>query len=142
MLGEIAEQGKGQATIRRTFVLVHELFNEAVENNYVTKNLARRIVLPNCKRNQEIEPLTEAQVRALFENTEGRDRLKWRILLLTGVRIGELLALRKSDLGPMGLCVDESSAYRLPRTGKLATCRFPIPCAASWRPGTRPWKAS
>jgi hypothetical protein len=54
-------------------MLIHELFNEAVENNYVMKNPARRIVLPSCKRIQELEPLTEAQLRALLENTEGRD---------------------------------------------------------------------
>lgn len=57
-LGKITDQGK-EATIRRTFMLVNELFNEAVENNYVMKNPARRIVLPGC--NREIEPLTEAQ---------------------------------------------------------------------------------
>jgi integrase len=34
------------------------------------------------------------QVRAIFESTEGRDRLMWRILLLTGCRPGELLALQ------------------------------------------------
>jgi len=77
-------------------MLVHELFNEAVENNYVTKNPAGRIVLPRCKGIQEIGPLRESQVRALPQNTEGRGRLMWRILLLTFVRIGELLALRKT----------------------------------------------
>jgi integrase len=128
MLGKMADQGKGEATLRRTFMLVHELFSEAVENNYVVKNPARRIVLPRCKGIQEIEPLTVAQVRALFENTKGRDRLMWRILLLTGVRIGELLALRKSDLSPIGLCVDESSDQGRPSTTKNKKTRYaPIP---------------
>ena len=44
MLGKMADQGKGEATLRRAFMLVHELFSEAVENNYVMKNSARRIV--------------------------------------------------------------------------------------------------
>lgn len=124
----MADEGKGEATLRRTFMLVYELFNEAVENNYVTKNPARRILLPTCRRIQETEPLTVAQVRALFENTEGRDRLMWRVLLLTGVRIGELLALRKSDLGPIGLCVDESSGRGQPSTTKNKKTRYaPIP---------------
>jgi hypothetical protein len=83
LLGKMADQGKGEATLRRAFMLVHELFNEAVENNYVMKNPARPIALPRCKRIQEIEPPTETQVRALFENNKGRDRLMWRILLLT-----------------------------------------------------------
>jgi len=79
----MADQGKGEAILRRAFMLVHELFNEAEENNYVMKNPARPIALPRCKRIQEIEPLSESQVRALFKNTKGRDRLMWRILLLT-----------------------------------------------------------
>lgn len=92
------------------------------------KNPARRIVLPRCRRIQEIEPLTEPQVRALFENTEGRARLMWRILLLTGVRIGELLGLRKSDLGPVGLRVDESSDDGRPSCTKNKKTRYaPIP---------------
>jgi integrase len=128
MLGKMADEGKGEAILQRTRMLVHELFNEAVENNYVMKNPARLIVLPRCKRIQEIEPLTETQVRALFENTEGRDRLMWRILLLTGVRIGELLALRKSDLSPIGLCIDESSDLGRPSTTKNRKTRYaPIP---------------
>ena len=43
MLGKMADEGKGEATLRRTYMLVHELFSEAVENNYVAKNPARRI---------------------------------------------------------------------------------------------------
>jgi integrase len=128
MLGKMADEGKGEASLRRAFMLVHVLFSEAVENNYVAKNPARRIVLPNCKRIQEIEPLTESQVRALFENTEGRDLLMWRILLLTGVRIGELLALRKSDIEPIGLRIDESSDDGRPSTTKNKKTRYaPIP---------------
>jgi hypothetical protein len=66
MLGKMADEGKGEATLRRTFMLVHELFNEAVENDYVMKNPARRIVLLRCKRIPEIEPLTETQVPRAF----------------------------------------------------------------------------
>jgi integrase len=52
----------------------------------------------------------------------------WRILLLTGVRIGELLALRKSDLGPIGLRVDESSDDGRPSRIKNKKTRYaPIP---------------
>jgi len=33
MLGKIADDGKGEATLRRVFMLTHEMFSEAVENN-------------------------------------------------------------------------------------------------------------
>jgi len=141
MLGKMADEGKGEASLKRTFMLVHELFSEAVENNYVAKNPARNIKLPNCKKIQEIEPLTVAQVQALFENTEGRDRLMWRILFLTGVRIGELLALRKSDLGPIGLCVDESSDYGHPSTTKNKKTRY-APVSDSLRGELEDWNSA
>jgi integrase len=64
------ELHKGKATIERVLMLIHELFTEAVA-------------------------LTEQRVRTIFDKTEGRDWLMWRILLLTGLRPGELLALPK-----------------------------------------------
>jgi integrase len=105
-----------------------ELFAEAVENGYVFKNPARRIMLPACRNIQETEALSEQQVRLILEKTEGRDRLMWRVLLLTGLRIGELLALRKADLIPAGLCIDESSRGGKPSTTKNKKTRV---CASS-----------
>ena len=128
MLGAIADAGKGEALLRRVLMLTHEMFSEAAENNYITKNPARRIVLPRCEPIAETVPLTEPQVRSLFENTSGRERLMWRILILTGVRIGELLALRKSDLLPGGLRIDESSDRGHSSTTKNKKIRYaPLP---------------
>jgi integrase len=129
-LGKIADSGKGKATIERVLMLIHEIFTEAVENGYVAKNPARRIVLPTCKDIQETPALTEQQVRTIFEKTEGRDYLMWRILLLTGLRPGELLALRKSDLIPAGICIDESSRWGHVGPTKNRKIRYaPIPAA-------------
>lgn len=128
ILVKLADAEKGKATIERVLMLVHELFTEAVENGYVIKNPARRIMLPNCKPIQETPALTEQQVRTIFEKCEGRDRLMWRILLLTGVRPGELLALKKSDLIPVGLCIDESSRWGHAAPTKNRKIRYaPIP---------------
>jgi integrase len=111
ILGEMAEAGKGQSLIKRVLSLMHEMFAEAVENRYVARNPARRIMLPNCRGHQQTVARTDQQVLAIFDNTEGRDRLMWRILLLTGLRPGELVALQKSDLIPAGLLIDESTTW-------------------------------
>jgi hypothetical protein len=111
MLGKMADDGLGYEAINHARMLVHEIFEEALENRYVISNPARKIRLPRCKPPQETAALTEEQVRAIFESTEGRERLMWRILLLTGCRPGELFALTKTDLVPAGLVIDEAAWY-------------------------------
>jgi integrase len=130
ILGRMADADKGVSLIKRVLSLIHEMFTEAVENNYVAKNPARNITLPNCRRNEETIALTEQQVQAIFENTEGRDRLSWRILLLTGCRPGELFALQKGDLIPAGLIIDETVARgRLGPTKNRKVRIAPLPDA-------------
>ena len=128
LLGKIADANKGKSTLERVLILTQDLFVEAVENGYLVKNPARKIQLPRCADHKETPALTEQQVRNLFENTQGRERLMWRILVLTGCRIGELLALRKADLIPAGLCIDESSRWGKPSSTKNGKTRYaPIP---------------
>jgi len=128
ILARMAASGKGWSAIQRVKMLVHELFTEAVENNYIVKNPARHVMPPRCKPAGETEALTEQQVRTLFEKTEGRDRLLWQVLLLTGMRPGELYALRKNDLLPAGIQIDESADQGKPSTTKNQKTRYaPIP---------------
>jgi integrase len=130
MLGHMADADHGQATLKRVLMLVHELFEEALANGYIVRNPARKIVLPKCRAIQETTALTEQQVRTIFEATEGRDRLMWRILLLTGCRPGEMLALQKSDLVPAGLLIDESTTWGRPDPTKNRKQRIaPLPAA-------------
>ena len=130
MLGKMADAGKGQSTLKRVLMLTHELFVEAVENGYVTRNPARRITLPRCRPIQETTALTVEQVQAIFDGTEGRERLMWRILLLTGCRPGELFALQKSDLVPAGLLIDESATWgRVGPTKNRKARVAPVPVA-------------
>lgn len=128
VLDRMADAGKSRETIQRVLVLINELFTEAVENGYVLKNPARHVTLPNCKDPEETRPMDEEEVRRLFGKTAGRARLIWRILVLTGARIGEVLALKKSDLIPVGLCIDESAFKgRAAKTKNKKTRYCPIP---------------
>jgi len=109
ILDKMADAGRSKPTIEKVLVLIHELFEEAVENNYVTINPARKVTIPRCRASEETRPLDESEVRRIFESTTDRTRLIWRILLLTGCRIGELLALTRDDLQLEGLRIDESA---------------------------------
>lgn len=70
-LGKMADASKGKSSIKRVLSLTHEMFTEAVENGYLARNPARRIVVPSCRGHQETTARTEQQVRAIFEHIEG-----------------------------------------------------------------------
>ena len=74
--------------------------------------------------------MTEAEVSRLFAATTGRARLVWRLLVLTGARIGELIALRRDDIHGNVLRIDESAVNRRASTTKNKKTRMaPLPPA-------------
>ena len=130
VLGKMADAGRRRATIATALTVIQNLFTEAAENDYITKSPCRHIEIPNCPESQETCPLTEDEVHRLFNGTTGRDRLVWRLLMLTGMRIGELLALRKSDITGDGLLVNKSvfrGEVARTKTGKPRTMPIPLP---------------
>ena len=81
-----------------------------------------------CKPKPETRSLTEDEVRALWDTAEGFDYVVWRLLVLTGLRIGELLALSRTDLLPGGLLVSKSSLDGIASTTKNKKTRLvPLP---------------
>ena len=108
VLGKIADAGKSKQCARTALVLMKELLNEAVENDFIPKNPCRSVVLPNCAKPKETRSLTPDEVYRLFKATSGRDYVMWRVLVLCGPRISECIALRKTDVIPDGLLIDES----------------------------------
>jgi integrase len=109
MLGKMADLGRAINTIKSVLVTTKACMTEAHESDYIVKNPARKATLPRCKPQVETRALTEAEVSGLFASTEGRDRLWWQVLCLTGIRLGELLALDKADITGEGLRISKSS---------------------------------
>jgi integrase len=68
----------------------------------IPKNPARKVELPKCKPAKETRSLTEHEVRRIFDKTYARNYVFWRLFLLTGARLSEVLALNRSDLVPGG----------------------------------------
>ena len=67
--------------------------------------------------------MTEAEVQRLWDKIDGRDYVMWRVLLLTGARINELLALERAAVLPEGLRIDESALFRQASTTKNKKAR-------------------
>lgn len=128
----LARAGHGEGYLQQSVNLLSALMLEAVENDFIPKNPTRRVRLPKCKPPEETRSLTEDEVRRLFENTEGRDYIIWRILCLTGARINEVLALTRGDVSAEAIRIDESSLNGAASSVKDKDTRYaPLPASLS-----------
>ena len=127
-LGRLVDAGHGKATVEAVRIRLHSILAEALDNDFVLKNVCRRVETPTCKPTAEPRSLTEAEVQMLWDGTSGRDYIFWRILILTGARIGEVLALERADLRPDGLMIDEAvvcGKVKLPKRNKTRLAALP-----------------
>ena len=127
-LGKMADERLGWSMVDGARVRLHSILEEAMDNDFIVKNPARKIETPKCKPPVETRSLTEAEVQALWDGTAGRDYLVWRILIMTGARPGEVLALESIDLRPDGLMIDQamvSGTVKLPKRNKIRLAALP-----------------
>lgn len=102
---QLFESGSSNSSIKYLNKLLKSFFNYAVDENYILKNpcAGKKIIIPGEKekKNEPIEVFSNDEIKILINSLEGH-RLKCLILMAigTGLRQGELLALKWSDLGP------------------------------------------
>lgn len=106
-INALAEGGKSYSTVSKFRVYVHALLDEALEQGFVERNVARKLSLPHIAK-PEKRVLTEDELAAIMGELSGRDRLILRMFFLLGLRPGELFALRRNDKLPGRLRIDES----------------------------------
>lgn len=94
LYNEKLKGGLSARTVRLTHTVLHGALEQAVRNNLVVRNVTDVASPPKVVK-REIQPMTEGQVAQLLAAIRG-DRLFPAIYLglATGVRCGELLALR------------------------------------------------
>jgi integrase len=92
------ESGRAPATVHKLHVVLHKALKAAVADGLIPRNVAAELKLPRITR-EEIDPLTEKQARLFLEAGRG-DRLEalYVLALNTGMRQGELLALKWDDV--------------------------------------------
>ena len=93
-------EGLSPSSIRVMHAVLRQALDHAVRSSLVVRNVADAAKKALSRRNQrEIHPLTEAQAQAFIAAAKGhRLEALFTMAIVTGMREGELLALRWSDL--------------------------------------------
>lgn len=96
--GLLRERGKSERTLLLIHAILHRALNQAMRWGLISHNPAQVVIRPKLKR-REMTVLTAAQARDLLIQAKGSrlDTLLW-IALTTGLREGEILGLKWSDL--------------------------------------------
>lgn len=127
-LGKLVDSGLGFVMVDGARVRLFSVLEEALENDYIPKNPCRKVETPPCKPSRETRSLTEDEVRKLWDGTDGRDYLFWRLMILTGARIGEILPLERTDITANGLSITKAlvnGTVKLPKRNKTRVAILP-----------------
>lgn len=97
-LGALNERGLAPRTVRKVNMVLRRALKQAVMWRMIPSNPSDGVRPPRADR-KELRTLSEDEVRHLLEVTTGmRDHGLWAVLVTTGLRLGEALALRWSDI--------------------------------------------
>src|SRR5687767_4917444 len=89
-------QGTGWQTVRNAWVLLSGILETAVEYGYLQTNPARGVKFPQKGLKEKPALITGDSLAKLLEQLEEPHQTMLRLIAATGLRIGELLALRWS----------------------------------------------
>ena len=90
--------GLAPKTVKNIHRLLHRALRDAVRWGYLTRNVAEAVDAPMV-RSAERQVWTPEQLAAFLEHVRGDQFYAlWRLLVMTGMRRGELAGLRRSDI--------------------------------------------
>lgn len=95
----LSKNGKPNSTLKSINKPLKNCLNEALKHDFIVKNYCELITLPSVEKNNEVKVFSTEQEKQFIKAVEN-NRLKALFILDlgTGLRIGELLALRWDDI--------------------------------------------
>ncbi len=97
---DMLDRGLSTRTVQYAHTLLKRALTQAIHDGLIPRNVAEAVKPPKLKQD-EIQPLSADQVRSLLQAAdEAGDRLAilYTVAVRTGMRPGEMLALRWSDV--------------------------------------------
>lgn len=101
---KLSKEGKTSARIKKLNKLLYQFFKYAIYEGFLNRNPCENVVIPKLDKEKEhkeevIEYFTEEEIKKIKNAIKGTDiELLVLFALGTGLRQGELLALRYSDI--------------------------------------------
>jgi len=128
--------GAGPVAVRQAVGLLGNVLQRAVESGRISTNPARLVRKVPLPRRSEIRPLAPVTVESMRAASSPRDAMLLSLLAYAGLRPGEALALRWSDVRERTLLVQRAvslGAEKDTKTAKHRTVRLLLPLAADLR---------
>ena len=115
MYGAMREKGLAEATLRQTRAILRKALEDALKEGKATRNVATLVKPPKTVKKRRM-PLSLADARTVLKDAD----LRWYVALYLGLRQGEALGLRWSDVNlDAGYLVIEQTLVRKPGVGLI-----------------------
>jgi integrase len=123
-----------KSVVTKFRVYMKSMFDEALEQDFVGRNPARKLELPQMRATCG-RVLSEEEITELMAVLDGRDRLIIRMFLVLGLRPGEMFALRRNDrIDPSQIRIDESVSEEMELGEKLVAPKNEASTSYVWLP--------
>ena len=121
----LSAEGLAASTVRRIMAPVKAMFATAVEDGLMRHNptagVRLNIVQTDEEHEEHAKALSPDQVARLMEHIPEEHILMVRLMLQTGLRIGEVLGLRWQDIDSAGRSLNVRNSVRGGKVGRLKT---------------------
>lgn len=99
VLNKLKEKGYQWESLNKVKILLTDMFERAVDDEFMLKNPAKHIKIPVAKPEHEVKALSKEDQQAFFQCSSGTfyDNL-FRVAVSTGLRPGELFALTEDNI--------------------------------------------
>lgn len=86
------------STIIKLRTIFSEILKKAKDNDLIDRNIFEKVQSPKNKNTSEVNPFTEKELNLMINNTNGYMKNFIQLMVATGMRPGEIVALKWNDI--------------------------------------------
>ncbi len=92
------EENYKSSTVQKLRTIFSEILKKAKDNDFVDRNPFEKVPGIQKKNTAEVNPFTEKELNGIIQNTNGYMKNFIKFMVATGMRPGEIIALKWSDI--------------------------------------------